>query len=107
MRLPSQETPKVSESYIETDATNRPMSFVGEQAVHIFYARALREAIRLHQKTGLIPRRGVTITKMMKQTQRVTGQKFSIHQHEEAISALEKWEAEQVPKIEIRKGEGA
>jgi len=66
-------------------------SYSGPDAVHVFRAKMLRSSIGLHQKTGLIPTRGVTITKMFKLAGQYTGQTYKRGEHERCMADLQVW----------------
>lgn len=70
---------------------NQFTSYVGPDATHLFRAKMLRSAIKLHHKTGMIPIRGVTITKMFAIAKQYTGQNYKRGEHERAISDLTVW----------------
>ena len=66
-------------------------SYVGSDAVHLLRAKMLRSSIKLHLATGMIPTRGVTITKMFKMAGEYTGQTYKRGQHERAMQDLTVW----------------
>lgn len=66
-------------------------SYVGHDATQLFRVKMLRSSVKLHMKTGMIPTRGVTITKMFKMAQEYTGQKYKRGEHERCIAALDVW----------------
>jgi hypothetical protein len=74
-----------------TITDNGGMSFVGADAVDLYRVMTLRSSIDLHRKCGLIPTRGVTITKMFKLAGQYTGQTYKRGQHERAIADLTVW----------------
>lgn len=51
-------------------------SYVGFEAVDLFRARMLASSLRLYAKTGMIPTRGVTITKMLALASHYTGKPY-------------------------------
>jgi len=74
-----------------TIGPNGGMSFVGPDAVRLFAAVSLKSAIGLHRKCGMIPTRGVTITKMLAQATQVTGKQYRRGQHQQAEADLQIW----------------
>lgn len=68
---------------------NGGASYVGPKGTNVFRLRVLAGAIRLYAKTGIIPTRGVTITKMMKMAEKDTGKKFKRGAYVEAADALD------------------
>ena len=48
-------------------------SYNGPDAVDLFRLKTLRSGISMHQKFGMIPTRGVTITKMLGMVTAITG----------------------------------
>ena len=68
---------------------NGGASYVGPKGVNVFRLRVLAGAIRLYAKCGVIPTRGVTISKMMKQAEADTGKKFKRGAYIEAAEALD------------------
>lgn len=63
--------------------------YAGPKGVNVFRLRVLAGAIRLYAKCGVIPTRGVTISKMMKQAEADTGKKFKRGAYIEAAEALD------------------
>jgi hypothetical protein len=70
---------------------NRIVAYVGNDATQLFRVKMLRAAINLHAKTGMIPTRGVTITKMFRMAEQYTGQKYKRGEHTRVIADLEVW----------------
>jgi hypothetical protein len=52
------------------------MSFVGPDATKLFQAITLRSSLSLYAKCGMIPTRGVTITRMLALTKTFTGKTY-------------------------------
>lgn len=50
--------------------------YSGPQAVDTFAAKVLSESLKLYEKTGLIPTRGVGLKAMLEQATRYTGAKY-------------------------------
>jgi hypothetical protein len=51
------------DSFIKT--SDAATSFVGPDAIKLYQAKSLEKMLRLYAKTGMIPTRGVTLTKML------------------------------------------
>ena len=66
-------------------------AYVGYDATQLMRVRMLKGFIDLHKKTGLIPTRGVTITKMFRMAQQYTGQKYKRGEHDRACADLSVW----------------
>jgi len=66
-------------------------AYIGHDATQLFRVKMLRSSINLHMKTGMIPTRGVTITKMFKMATTYTGQTYKRGEHSRAIADLEVW----------------
>lgn len=54
----------MNDSYVAT-RNGKVSALVGPDAVNLFRAIQLKGAIKLYRQTGMIPTRGVTITKML------------------------------------------
>lgn len=68
---------------------NGGATYAGPKGTNVYYLRCLASAIRLYAKCGIIPTRGVTISKMMKQAAAATGQKFKARDYVGAALAVE------------------
>lgn len=79
----------MNDSYIKADSFS--VSFVGPDAVHLYRALSLMNAISLHKKSGIIPTRGMGIMRMFKQAQEFTGQTYKRGEHDRAIHDLHTW----------------
>lgn len=66
-------------------------TYAGPDAVSLFRAKALRSAIWMHMRSGMIPTRGVTITSMFQMAGQYTGKKYKRGAHEAAIADLDVW----------------
>lgn len=66
-------------------------TFSGRDAVELYRVTSLRSAIGLHMKTGMMPTRGVTITKMLTMAGVYTGQKYKRGEHQRAMDDLTVW----------------
>lgn len=66
-------------------------AYVGYDATTLYRVRMLKSFIDLHKKTGMIPTRGVTITKMFKMAEEYTGQRYKRGEHDRAVADLSVW----------------
>ena len=67
------------------------MTFTGPDGVNTYRAAVLRSSIKLHKSTGMIPTRGVTITRMFKLATEYTGKTYKRGAHDAAIADLQEW----------------
>lgn len=65
----------MSDSHIAVHKTGG-MTFSGEDATNLFRAMTLASSLGLYAKCGMIPTRGVTITKMLGMATEYTGKKY-------------------------------
>lgn len=79
----------MDESYIKCDANS--ITFAGPDAVHMYRALSLMNAIALHKKSGLIPNRGMGIMKMFERAKEFTGKTYKRGEHDRAIDDLHVW----------------
>jgi hypothetical protein len=82
------------------------MSLIGPDAVELYRAATLRMSISLHQKCGMIPTRGVTITKMFTMVHRYSGKRYKRGAHDAALADLDVWIATMkaaLPVVDERK----
>jgi len=66
-------------------------TFIGTDGVNTYRAIATKAAIKMHQACGMIPSRGVTITKLFKVASEYTGKAYKRGQHAQAIADLQVW----------------
>ena len=67
------------------------VAFTGKDGVATYRAIVTKSAIGLHKKCGMIPTRGMTITKLFKVATEITGTKYKRGQHDLAMADLTKW----------------
>lgn len=68
------------------------ITFEGKDAVKLYGVMSLKSAIGLHSKTGMVPTRGVTITKMLASATTVTGKPYKgKDKHAKAMADLQVW----------------
>ena len=75
-------------SYVTTSPLGQITSFVGPNATQLFRARVLKNALQLHAKCGIIPSRGITITKMLTLATTYTKKPYRRGQSTQAIEDL-------------------
>ena len=70
---------------------NHATTYFGRDGVELFRVKTLKSSISLWLKCGLIPTRGVTITKMLKLATHYTGQKYTTKKAQQAVEDLQAW----------------
>jgi len=80
----------MSDSHVVVNADGTPFIFVGPDAVDLFRVRVLRSSIAMHKRSGIIPTRGVTITKMLAMASQYTGRPYKRGQHDQALADLDR-----------------
>jgi hypothetical protein len=66
-------------------------TFIGTDGTNTYRAIATKSAIKMHKACGMIPTRGVTITKLFKIASSYTGKTYKRGQHDQAIADLQVW----------------
>jgi hypothetical protein len=79
------------DSYIVLDAARKPTTYVGDDAVQYARVRILRAAIKLYRNSGIIPTRGMTITRMLNSVTALTRKSYKRGQCDRAIEDLDIW----------------
>ena len=77
------------DNYVKISASS--VDFVGSDAVALYRALTLRNAIALHQKSGIIPTRGMGIMKMFERANEFTGKKYKRGDHDAVMRDLTVW----------------
>lgn len=80
----------MNDSYIQHH-TSGGTTLAGPDAVNLYRAMVLRSSIRLYEKTGMIPTRGLTITKMFMMAKQYTGKMYKRGQYALVLSDLQTW----------------
>jgi hypothetical protein len=78
-----------NDSYIHVGKSGT--TIVGHDATMLYRAIVLRSSIKLYAATGMIPTRGVTITKMLAMASEYTGKRYKRGQYAEAQADLNVW----------------
>jgi hypothetical protein len=67
------------------------ITYAGPDATAFLAVRMLRSSINLYMKTGIIPTRGVTISRMLAAAGQRTGKKYKRGQAAQAVADLDTW----------------
>ena len=81
----------MTDSYVRINEKGEATTYAGPDAVNLHRAITLKTAIKLYDKSGIIPTRGMTITKMLALVKQYTSKKYKTTQKKQAIQDLEKW----------------
>lgn len=82
----------MTDSEITYNKDGQPVTFSGPDAVNYYAAASLWSAIRLYLKTGMIPTRGYTLTRMNEAAGRYTGKTYKGRKGaEQAVEDLHNW----------------
>lgn len=73
---------------ITLDKDGNPVSFTGESGVDVFRISTLKNGITGYIKFGMIPTRGVTISRMLKMAGEYTGKTYKRGEGEKAVADL-------------------
>jgi hypothetical protein len=80
----------MSESYVVV-TNGIGTTYSGPDATNLYRAIALRASINLYLKTGMIPTRGITITRMLQLAKTYTGKTYKRGQGGVAVADLITW----------------
>jgi hypothetical protein len=82
----------MSDSFIRySKSRGEATSYVGRDATELFRVNMIKVSIKLYMKTGMIPTRGVTISKMLKMAEQYTGRKYKKSEAAYAVEDLHNW----------------
>jgi hypothetical protein len=81
-------------------------SYLGEDAVRLYQALALRTALKLHLRTGLVPNKGWTIGKMYVLAESFSHKSYRRGQQQKAIDDLTLWIEAMKSALPIENREG-
>ena len=81
----------MTDSSITYSKNGEATSFNGRDAVELYRVASIASAIRLYVKCGMIPTRGVTITKMLAIASTYTGKTYKRGQGQQAVEDLNVW----------------
>jgi len=79
------------ESYITINQFGNTSGYVGPDATELFRVMCLTNALGIYHKTGLIPTRGVTISKMLAMAGQITQKRYKRGDVVMAIEDLRLW----------------
>jgi len=92
----------MSDSYIRySKSRGEATSYVGRDATELFRVNMIKVSIKLYMKTGMIPTRGVTISKMLKMAEQYTGRKYKKSEAAYAVEDLHNWVTTMVSALPI------
>lgn len=77
-------------SYVETHKGGG-VSFVGRDAVNLFRAISLKQALAMYAEFGMLLARNLSATAMLKMATEYTGQKYKRGQHQQASDDMVIW----------------
>jgi hypothetical protein len=90
------------DSYIRySKSRGEATSYVGRDATELFRVNMIKVSIKLYMKTGMIPTRGVTISKMLKMAEQYTGRKYKKSEAAYAVEDLHNWVSTMVSALPI------
>lgn len=76
-------------------------SYVGRDATELYRVNMIKTSIKLYVKCGLIPTRGVTISKLLKMATVYTGRKYKRSEAMYAVEDLHNWVTTMVSALPI------
>lgn len=80
----------MQDSFVQLNAAGAAQSFVGTDAVKLYGIIALKSAINLHGRCGMIPTRGMTITRLLANATALTGKPYKgAGKHDRAVADLQ------------------
>lgn len=66
-------------------------TFVGPDGVSLYNAIAMASALRLYARSGMLPNRAWTATKLLQAAARITGKTYKRGQHQVASDDVREW----------------
>lgn len=79
------------DSYITISRSRGVTSYVGPDATRLFAAIALRSALKMYASCGVIPTRGVTISKMLTRASEITRKRYKRGEALLAAADIDAW----------------
>ena len=76
-------------------------SYVGRDATTLYRVNMIKVSIKLWIKTGMMPTRGVTISKLLKMAEQYTGRKYKKSEAAYAVEDLHNWVSTMVSALPI------
>lgn len=77
------------------------MTFDGPDAVQLYRAKLLASSLKLYARSGIIPTRGVTITKMLAFASAYTGKRYKRGEAMKAHDDVQAWAAAMMAALPI------
>lgn len=92
----------MSDSYIRySKSRGEATSYVGRDATELYRVNMIKVSIKLWMKTGMMPTRGVTISKLLKMAEQYTGRKYKKSKAAYAVEDLHNWVSTMVSALPI------
>lgn len=92
----------MSDSFIRySKSRGEATSYVGRDATELYRVNMIKVSIKLWMKTGMMPTRGVTITKLLKMAEQYTGRKYKKSEAAYAVEDLHNWVSTMVSALPI------
>lgn len=92
----------MSDSFIRySKSRGEATSYVGRDATQLYRVNMIKISIKLWMKTGMMPTRGVTITKLLKMAEQYTGRKYKKSEAAYAVEDLHNWVTTMVSALPI------
>ncbi len=79
--------------------------FAGPDAIKLYQAKTLATFLRLYAKSGIIPTRGVTITKMLASAHALTGKRYKRGDAVKAAADLDHWSSVMLSALPVTNAE--
>jgi len=93
---------RMSDSFIRySKSRGEATSYVGRDATELYRVNMIKVSIKLWMKTGMMPTRGVTITKLLKMAEQYTGRKYKKSEAAYAVEDLHNWVSTMVSALPI------
>jgi hypothetical protein len=77
-------------------------SYVGSDATTLYRVNMIKVSIKLWMKCGMMPTRGVTISKLLKMAEQYTGRKYKKSEAAYAVEDLHNWVTTMVSALPIK-----
>ena len=92
----------MSDSFIRySKGRKEAVSYVGTDATTLYRVNMIKVSIKLWMKTGMMPTRGVTITKLLKMAEQYTGRKYKKSEAAYAVEDLHNWVTTMISALPI------
>ncbi len=92
----------MSDSFIRySRGRGEATSYVGSDATTLYRVNMIKVSIKLWMKTGMMPTRGVTISKLLKMAEQYTGRKYKKSEAAYAVEDLHNWVTTMISALPI------